>query len=117
MHLDNTKGHRENNILSSSSTFMLDSDAALQLCIETLLLQNANTNHTEGDSAECSERQPHSTLLARALEIIPLLKSTKVLVTSLSGTLYKVKKCKEKRQNQTTTHQNKRKRIKLKCHF
>lgn len=71
---------------------MLDSDAALQLCIETLLLQNANTNHVEDDSAEHSEKQPHSTLLARALEIIPLLKSTKDLVTSLSGILYKVKK-------------------------
>ncbi|KFP33589.1 Kinetochore-associated protein 1, partial [Colius striatus] len=77
-------------ILNYCSTFMLDSDAALQLCIETLLLQNANTNHVEDDSAECSERQPHSTLLARALEIIPLLKSTKDLITSLSGILYKL---------------------------
>jgi len=70
---------------------MLDSDAALQLCIETLLLQNAITNHVEDDSAEYSEKQPHSMLLARALEIIPLLSSTKDLVTSLSGMLYKVK--------------------------
>ncbi|KFV77316.1 Kinetochore-associated protein 1, partial [Dryobates pubescens] len=77
-------------ILNYCSTFMLDSDAALQLCIETLLLQNANTNHVEDDSAECSKRQPHSTLLARALEIIPLLKSTKDLVSSLSGILYKL---------------------------
>ncbi|KAM6247107.1 kinetochore-associated protein 1 isoform 2-T2 [Porphyrio hochstetteri] len=77
-------------ILNYCSTFMLDSDAALQLCIETLLLQNANTHHAEDDSAECSEKQPHSTLLARALEIIPLLKSTKHLVTSLSGILYKL---------------------------
>ncbi|NXY21125.1 KNTC1 protein, partial [Atrichornis clamosus] len=77
-------------ILKYCSTFMLDSDAALQLCIETLLLQNTNTNHVEDDSAECRERQPHSTLLGRALEIIPLLKSTKDLVTSLSGILYKL---------------------------
>ncbi|NXD77163.1 KNTC1 protein, partial [Halcyon senegalensis] len=77
-------------ILDYCSTFMLDSDAALQLCIETLLLQNANTNHVEDDSAEYSKKQPHSTLLARALEIIPLLKSTKDLVTSLSGMLYKL---------------------------
>ncbi|XP_055565612.1 kinetochore-associated protein 1 [Falco cherrug] len=77
-------------ILNYCSTFMLDSDAALQLCIETLLLQNANTNHVEDDSAEYSKKQPHSTLLARALEIIPLLKSTKDLVTSLSGILYKL---------------------------
>lgn len=70
---------------------MLDSDAALQLCIETLLLKNANRNHVEDDSAECSEKQSHDTLLARVLEIIPLLKSTNDLVTSLSGILYKVK--------------------------
>uniref|UniRef100_A0A8C8A3Z4 Kinetochore associated 1 n=1 Tax=Otus sunia TaxID=257818 RepID=A0A8C8A3Z4_9STRI len=77
-------------ILNYCSTFMLDSDAALQLCIETLLLQNANTNHVGDDSAEYSEKQPHSTLLARALAIIPLLKSTKDLVISLSGILYKL---------------------------
>uniref|UniRef100_A0A8B9IIP1 Kinetochore associated 1 n=1 Tax=Anser cygnoides TaxID=8845 RepID=A0A8B9IIP1_ANSCY len=77
-------------ILNYCSTFMLDSDAALQLCIETLLLQNTNTNRVEDDSAEYSEKQPHSTLLARALEIIPLLKSTKELVTSLSGILLKL---------------------------
>ncbi|NXP48746.1 KNTC1 protein, partial [Heliornis fulica] len=77
-------------ILNYCSTFMLDSDAALQLCIETLLLQNANTNHAEDDSAEYSKKQPHSTLLARALEIIPLLKSTKDLVNSLSAILYKL---------------------------
>uniref|UniRef100_A0A8B9V827 Kinetochore associated 1 n=1 Tax=Anas zonorhyncha TaxID=75864 RepID=A0A8B9V827_9AVES len=82
--------YKDNNILSSSSTFMLDSGAALQLCIESLLLQNANTNHVEDDSAEHSEKQPHSTLLARALEIIPLLKSTNELVTRLSGILLKL---------------------------
>ncbi|NWV73815.1 KNTC1 protein, partial [Dasyornis broadbenti] len=77
-------------ILNYCSTFMLDSDAALQLCIETLLLQNTNTNDIEDDSAESTERQPHSTLLVRALKIIPLLSSTKALVTSLSGILYKL---------------------------
>ncbi|KAM7034603.1 kinetochore-associated protein 1 isoform 1-T3 [Acridotheres tristis] len=77
-------------ILNYCSTFMLDSDAALQLCIESLLLQNSNTNDGEDDSAESSERQPHSTLLARALKIIPLLNSTKDLVMSLSGILYKL---------------------------
>uniref|UniRef100_A0A8C3UZ00 Kinetochore associated 1 n=1 Tax=Catharus ustulatus TaxID=91951 RepID=A0A8C3UZ00_CATUS len=77
-------------ILNYCSTFMLDSDAALQLCIETLLLQNSNTNDVEDDSAESRERQPHSTLLARALQIIPLLNSTKDLVMSLSGILYKL---------------------------
>lgn len=82
---------REIPILLFPSTFMLDSDAALQLCIETLLLQNSNTNDVGDDSAESRERQPHSTLLARALKIIPLLSSTKHLVMSLSGILYKVK--------------------------
>uniref|UniRef100_H0Z7J9 Kinetochore associated 1 n=1 Tax=Taeniopygia guttata TaxID=59729 RepID=H0Z7J9_TAEGU len=77
-------------ILNYCSTFTLDSDAALQLCIETLLLQNSNTNDVEDDSAESSERQPHSTLLARTLKIIPLLNSTKDLVMSLSGILYKL---------------------------
>ncbi|NXY53050.1 KNTC1 protein, partial [Callaeas wilsoni] len=77
-------------ILNYCSTFMLDGDAALQLCIETLLLQNSNTNDVEDDSAESRERQPHSTLLARALKIIPLLNSTKDLVMSLSGILYKL---------------------------
>ncbi|OXB64145.1 hypothetical protein ASZ78_002075 [Callipepla squamata] len=77
-------------ILNYCRTFMLDSDAALQLCIETLLLKNANRNHTEDDSAEYSEKQSHYTLLARVLEIIPLLKSTNDLVTSLSGILYKL---------------------------
>ncbi|KAM4649305.1 kinetochore-associated protein 1 isoform 6-T8 [Amazona ochrocephala] len=77
-------------ILNYCSTFKLDSDAALQLCIETLLLQNANTNHVEDDSAECRAKQSHSTLLARVLEIIPLLKSTQELVISLSGILYKL---------------------------
>uniref|UniRef100_A0A8C9N2M1 Kinetochore associated 1 n=1 Tax=Serinus canaria TaxID=9135 RepID=A0A8C9N2M1_SERCA len=77
-------------ISSYCSTFMLDSDAALQLSIETLLLQNSNTNDVEDDSAESSERQPHSTLLARALKIIPLLNSTEDLVMSLTGILYKL---------------------------
>ncbi|XP_063272440.1 kinetochore-associated protein 1 [Prinia subflava] len=77
-------------ILNYCSTFMLDSDAALQLCIETLLLQNSNTRDVEDDSAESTERQPHSILLARALKIIPLLNSTKDLVMSLSGILFKL---------------------------
>ncbi|NXP14921.1 KNTC1 protein, partial [Thinocorus orbignyianus] len=77
-------------ILNYCSTFALDSDDALQLCIQTLLLQNAHTNHVEDDSAENTEKQPHSALLAKALEIIPLLKSTEDLVASLSGILYKL---------------------------
>ncbi|NWR90021.1 KNTC1 protein, partial [Furnarius figulus] len=77
-------------ILNYCSTFLLDSDAALQLCIETLLLQNTSTHQGEEDSAEHREKQPHSKLLARALEITPLLKSTTALVTNLTGILYKL---------------------------
>lgn len=88
---------------------MLDSDAALQLCIETLLLKNANRNHAEDDSAEYSEKQSHYTLLARALEIIPLLKSTNDLVTSLSGILYKVKN----QTNKKLQKQNKKAKLLL----
>ncbi|XP_074868809.1 kinetochore-associated protein 1 [Carettochelys insculpta] len=77
-------------ILKYCRTFMLDSDAALQLCIEALLLQNANANKVEGDSAGDIGKQPHSTLLAKSVKIIPLLKSTKDLVISLSGILHKL---------------------------
>uniref|UniRef100_A0A8D0H5Z4 Kinetochore associated 1 n=1 Tax=Sphenodon punctatus TaxID=8508 RepID=A0A8D0H5Z4_SPHPU len=77
-------------ILKYCSTFMLDSDAALQLCIETLLLQNANTNRVEGETLGDTVKQPHSVLLAKALEIISLLKSTTDLVISLSGMLHKL---------------------------
>uniref|UniRef100_A0A452H681 Uncharacterized protein n=1 Tax=Gopherus agassizii TaxID=38772 RepID=A0A452H681_9SAUR len=77
-------------ILNYCRTFMLDSDAALQLCVETLLLQSANANQVEGDSAEDTVKQPHSTLLAKSVKIIPLLRSTKDLVISLSGILHKL---------------------------
>ncbi|NWI91700.1 KNTC1 protein, partial [Pitta sordida] len=77
-------------ILSYCSTFLLDSDAALQLCIETLLLQNTHKTQGKGDPAAHREKPNHSTLLARALEITPLLKSTKNLVTRLTGILYKL---------------------------
>ncbi|XP_067395657.1 kinetochore-associated protein 1 [Emydura macquarii macquarii] len=77
-------------ILKYCSTFMLDSDAALQLCIETLLLQSANANQLEGDSAGDIVKQPHSTLLSKSVKLIPLLKSTKDLVISLSGILHKL---------------------------
>ncbi|KYO39715.1 kinetochore-associated protein 1 [Alligator mississippiensis] len=79
-----------NLLLKYCSTYMLDSDTALQLCIETLLLQSANINHVEGDSAGNTEKLPPSTLLGKALEIIPLLKSTQDLVISLGGILHKL---------------------------
>ncbi|KAJ7396567.1 Kinetochore-associated protein 1 [Pitangus sulphuratus] len=77
-------------ILNYCSTFQLDSDAALQLCIETLLLQNTSTSQGPEDPAEHKEKQPHCTLLARALQITPLLSSTKALVTNLTGILYQL---------------------------
>ncbi|NXG00600.1 KNTC1 protein, partial [Sakesphorus luctuosus] len=76
-------------ILNYCSTFQLDSDAALQLCIETLLLQNSPPAQGQ-ERAELREQQPHSSLLARALHITPLLRSTTALVTSLTGILYKL---------------------------
>uniref|UniRef100_A0A7M4F655 Kinetochore associated 1 n=1 Tax=Crocodylus porosus TaxID=8502 RepID=A0A7M4F655_CROPO len=79
-----------NLLLKYCSTYMLDSDTALQLCIETLVLQSANINHVEGDSAGNTEKLPPSILLAKALGIIPLLKSTQDLVISLGGILNKL---------------------------
>ncbi|NXF04139.1 KNTC1 protein, partial [Smithornis capensis] len=68
-------------IFKYCSAFLLDRDEVLELCIETLLLQNTK---------ERKKKQTHSTLLARALEITPLLKSTRKLVTNLTGILYKL---------------------------
>ncbi|KAH0502245.1 Kinetochore-associated protein 1 [Microtus ochrogaster] len=75
-------------ILEYCSTFQLDSDAALQLFIETLL-HNTNNQNQGGASPEATKQQ-HSRLLAKATEMIPLLASTKDLVISLSEILYKL---------------------------
>ncbi|XP_027709298.1 kinetochore-associated protein 1 isoform X2 [Vombatus ursinus] len=77
-------------ILEYCSTYELDSDAALQLFIETLILHHNHVDHGEEDSATYSVKQPHSRILAKALEIVPLLKSTRNVVVSLSGILYKL---------------------------
>ncbi|XP_043831061.1 kinetochore-associated protein 1 [Dromiciops gliroides] len=77
-------------ILAYCSTYDLDSDAALQLFIETLILQHNHINHCGEDSAMYSLKQAHPEVLAKALEIVPLLKSTRNLVVSLSGILYKL---------------------------
>lgn len=70
------------------STFKLDSDAALRLFIETLL---RNTNgQSQGDAALESTKHQHSKLLAKATEMVPLLRSTKDLAIGLSEILYKV---------------------------
>ncbi|KAM5199524.1 kinetochore-associated protein 1 isoform 2-T2 [Hipposideros larvatus] len=76
-------------ILEYCSTFQLNCDAALQLFIETLL-HNTNTSHGQGDASSASAKQQHSKLLAKALEMVPLLTSTKDLVISLSGILHKL---------------------------
>lgn len=73
----------------SFSTFQLDADAALQLFIETLL-HNTNASQSQGDVSTGSTKQQRSKLLAKALEMVPLLTSTKDLVISLSGILHKV---------------------------
>ncbi|MEJ1282073.1 kinetochore associated 1 [Cricetulus griseus] len=67
---------------------LLDSDAALQLFIETLL-HNTN-NQSQGDASLEPTKQQHSRLLAKATEMVPLLASTKDLVVSLTGILYKL---------------------------
>ncbi|KAI4557318.1 hypothetical protein MJT46_013997 [Ovis ammon polii x Ovis aries] len=76
-------------ILEYCSTFQLDADAALQLFIETLL-HNTNASQSQEDVSAGSAKQPRSKLLAKALEMVPLLTSTKDLVISLSGILHKL---------------------------
>uniref|UniRef100_A0A452E5M1 Kinetochore associated 1 n=1 Tax=Capra hircus TaxID=9925 RepID=A0A452E5M1_CAPHI len=76
-------------ILEYCSTFQLDADAALQLFIETLL-HNTNAGQSQEDVSAGSTKQQRSKLLAKALEMVPLLTSTKDLVISLSGILHKL---------------------------
>ncbi|XP_028621907.1 kinetochore-associated protein 1 [Grammomys surdaster] len=75
-------------ILEYCSTFQLDSDATLRLFIETLLCNT--TSQSQGDAALELTKHQHSKLLVKATEMIPLLKSTKDLVISLSEILYKL---------------------------
>ncbi|XP_007936326.1 kinetochore-associated protein 1 [Orycteropus afer afer] len=76
-------------ILEYCSTFQLDCDAALQLFIETLL-HHTDTSHGQGAAAAEFAREQHPKLLAKAVEMVPLLTSTKDLVISLSGILHKL---------------------------
>ncbi|KAG8456065.1 hypothetical protein GDO86_002025 [Hymenochirus boettgeri] len=77
-------------ILKYCSTFMLDTDAALQLFVETLLLSVSNLKCGDSDffidHAQASPSDP----VTKAKEIIPLLKRTDHLVASLSGILHKL---------------------------
>ncbi|XP_066227137.1 kinetochore-associated protein 1 [Saccopteryx leptura] len=76
-------------ILEYCSAFQLNCDAALQLFIETLL-HNSGAGPGQADARPDPATPPHSRLLAKALEIVPLLTSTKDLVISLSGILLKL---------------------------
>ncbi|XP_040272101.1 kinetochore-associated protein 1 [Bufo bufo] len=75
-------------ILKYCSTFMLDSDAALQLYIETLLLSGSSWKNSHGGCIV--DPGQHAQLVAKAKKIIPLLNSTQDLVVSLSGILHKL---------------------------
>lgn len=61
----------------------------MQQFIETLL-HNTSANQSQGDANTQSAKQQHPKILAKALEMVPLLTSTKDLVISLSGVLYKL---------------------------
>ncbi|XP_072351643.1 kinetochore-associated protein 1 [Scyliorhinus torazame] len=75
-------------IMQYCSAFGLNSDVALKLYIETLLLRDTNGHHGEGEPADV--KQSPAELLERAIEVMPLLKSKTDLVISLSGTLHKM---------------------------
>ncbi|XP_049623699.1 kinetochore-associated protein 1 [Suncus etruscus] len=74
-------------LLEYCSTFQLDCDSVLQLFIETLF-HNTNASHSQGDTSPGLADQLHSRVLAKALEMVPLLQSTKDLVISLSGVVH-----------------------------
>ncbi|XP_054852382.1 kinetochore-associated protein 1 [Eublepharis macularius] len=76
-------------ILKYCRSFQLNSDAALQLYIEALL-QNASTSQVEGESSRDTGKQPPASVVARATEIIPLLRSTNNLVVNLCALLHKL---------------------------
>ncbi|XP_075390092.1 kinetochore-associated protein 1 [Tenrec ecaudatus] len=76
-------------LLEYCSTFQLDCDAALQLFIETLLHQTS-VSQGQGDAPAERTEQQHASILAKAVEMVPLLTSTKDLVLSLSGILHKL---------------------------
>ncbi|XP_075690227.1 kinetochore-associated protein 1 isoform X2 [Rhinoderma darwinii] len=75
-------------ILKYCSTFMLDSDAALQHYIETLLLSGSSCKNSHSDCT--MEPNQHPQLVTKAKEIMPLLNSTQDLVISLNGILHKL---------------------------
>ncbi|KAJ8415551.1 hypothetical protein AAFF_G00425310 [Aldrovandia affinis] len=84
-------------ILQYCSTFDLDSDAALNLYITTLLLQQELDEDLGGDEGGMAdtgvsqgESLGHTDALERALQIIPRLHSTNELVIGLSAAILKL---------------------------
>ncbi|XP_072443517.1 kinetochore-associated protein 1 [Chiloscyllium punctatum] len=75
-------------IMQYCSAFGLNSDIALQLYIETFLLQGISGHHGEGEPGGI--KQSPAEVLERAMEVLPLLKYKTDLVISLSGTLHKM---------------------------
>uniref|UniRef100_A0ABM5F2B4 Kinetochore-associated protein 1 isoform X2 n=1 Tax=Pogona vitticeps TaxID=103695 RepID=A0ABM5F2B4_9SAUR len=78
-------------VLKYCSTYQLDTDAALQLWIETRLW-NASTSHVEREASGKTSKPPdtHAAIVTKAVEAIPLLNSATGLVTSLSAMLHKL---------------------------
>ncbi|XP_063000381.1 kinetochore-associated protein 1 [Elgaria multicarinata webbii] len=77
-------------ILKYCRTFLLDTDTALQLCIEACL-QSTSASPAEGEPVGDPGKQPaQASAVARAAEIIPLLSNTGGLVASLSAMLQKL---------------------------
>ncbi|XP_069789332.1 kinetochore-associated protein 1 [Narcine bancroftii] len=75
-------------IMQYCRAFGLNSDVALQLYIETLLLRGTGGHHGEGESSDVKQSQ--AKLLERTIEVMPLLKNKSDLVVSLSGSLRKM---------------------------
>ncbi|XP_029139870.1 kinetochore-associated protein 1 [Protobothrops mucrosquamatus] len=74
-------------ILKFCRAFHLDTDAALQVYIETQL---QHASRVKGELEQGAKEEPYASVVARALETIPLLGSTTGLMTSLSTMLHKV---------------------------
>ncbi|XP_059844206.1 kinetochore-associated protein 1 [Hypanus sabinus] len=75
-------------IMQYCKAFGLNSDVALQLYIETLLLRGTSAHHDEGEPCDIKQFQAND--LERAVEVMPLLKNKTDLVISLSCALYKM---------------------------
>ncbi|XP_078277801.1 kinetochore-associated protein 1 isoform X2 [Rhinoraja longicauda] len=75
-------------IMQYCRAFGLNSDVALQLYIETLLLRGTNGHLGEGEP--CDVKQSQAKLLEKAIEVLPLLNNNTDLVISLSGALHKM---------------------------